>query len=69
MCADPRSPIWRRRDTERRLDQDVDVWMATASADGAPHLVPVSFDWDGESLLLAAPTMIDGDMGGGRRLS
>ena len=29
--------------------------MATASADGAPHLVPLSFDWDGEALLLATP--------------
>jgi hypothetical protein len=27
--------------------------VATASADGAPHLVPLSFDWDGEALLLA----------------
>ncbi len=27
--------------------------MATASADGAPYLVPLSFDWDGEALLLA----------------
>ena len=23
MCADPRSPLWRRRDTERRLAGDV----------------------------------------------
>jgi hypothetical protein len=27
--------------------------VATASADGAPYLVPLSFDWDGEALLLA----------------
>jgi hypothetical protein len=31
----------------------VDVWVATASADGAPHLVPLSFDWDGQALLVA----------------
>ncbi len=55
MCADPRSPIWRRKDTERRLTQDVDVWVATASLDGAPYLVPLSFDWDGRTLLLATP--------------
>ena len=30
--------------------------MASASADGAPYLVPLSFDWDGEALLLATPT-------------
>ena len=29
--------------------------MATASADGAPYLVPLSFDWDGEVLLLSTP--------------
>jgi hypothetical protein len=26
--------------------------VASASADGAPHLVPLSFDWDGEALLV-----------------
>ena len=56
MCADPRSPIWRRRDTERRLAHDVDVWVASASADGVPYLVPLSFDWDGNALLVATPT-------------
>jgi hypothetical protein len=56
MCADPRSPIWRRKDTERRLTQDVDVWVATASSDGVPYLVPLSFDWDGDALLVATPT-------------
>ena len=29
--------------------------MASASADGAPHLVPLSFDWDSEALLMATP--------------
>jgi hypothetical protein len=29
--------------------------VASASADGAPYLVPLSFDWDGEALLLATP--------------
>lgn len=51
----PRSRTTRRRDTERRLSQDVDVWVATASAHGVPHLVPLSFDWDGETVLLATP--------------
>ncbi|TDE27588.1 pyridoxamine 5'-phosphate oxidase family protein [Actinomadura sp. 6K520] len=53
MSAGPRSRARRRRDTEHRLARDVDLWVATASPDGAPHLVPLSFDWDGEALLLA----------------
>jgi hypothetical protein len=56
MSADPRSRAQRRRDTEHRLTQDVDLWVASASADGAPYLVPLSFDWDGEALLVATPT-------------
>jgi hypothetical protein len=45
--------LWRRRDTERRLAGDVDVWVASTSADGVPYLVPLSFDWDGHALLMA----------------
>jgi len=56
MSADPRSRPQRRRDTERRLTHGIDVWVASASADGAPYLVPLSFDWDGEALLVATPT-------------
>ena len=56
MSDGPRSGVQRRRDTEQRLAGDVDLWVATASADGVPYLVPLSFDWDGETLLLATPT-------------
>ena len=52
---DPRSPAERRRDTEHRLSHDIDLWVASASADGAPYLTPLSFDWDGEALLIATP--------------
>ncbi|WP_328884988.1 pyridoxamine 5'-phosphate oxidase family protein [Streptomyces sp. NBC_00316] len=55
MSADPRPRALRRRDTEHRLTHDIDVWVASASADGAPYLVPLSFDWDGEALLVATP--------------
>lgn len=55
MSADPRPRAQRRRDTEHRLRHDVDVWVASASPDGAPYLVPLSFDWDGEALLMATP--------------
>lgn len=53
--AGPRSHTRRRRDTEYRLAHDVDAWVATASPGGAAHLVPLSFDWDGETLVVATP--------------
>ncbi|MFF9777297.1 pyridoxamine 5'-phosphate oxidase family protein [Streptomyces sp. NPDC013978] len=63
--AGPRPRAVRRRDTEHRLTHDADVWVASASADGGPYLVPLSFDWDGETLLLATP----GDSPTGRNLA
>jgi hypothetical protein len=51
----PRSRAQRRVDTEHRLSHDTDLWVASASADGAPYLVPLSFDWDGRTLLMATP--------------
>ncbi|MBL1084448.1 pyridoxamine 5'-phosphate oxidase family protein [Streptomyces actinomycinicus] len=46
----------RKKDTLHRLDNDVDAWVATAAPDGgAPYLVPLSFVWDGLSLLIATP--------------
>ena len=56
MTAEPRPRADRRRDTEHRLTNDVDVWVASASADGKPYLVPLSFDWDGAAVLVATPT-------------
>lgn len=56
MSVDPRSGADRRRDTEQRLSDDRDVWVATASVEGGPYLVPLSFYWDGAALLLATPT-------------
>jgi pyridoxamine 5'-phosphate oxidase-like protein len=54
VSTGPRSRAQRRRDTEHRLAHDVDIWVASTS-DGAPYLVPLSFDWDGEALLMATP--------------
>ena len=45
MSADPRSRGQRRGDTEHRFTHDKDIWVASASAAGAPYLVPLSFDW------------------------
>src|SRR5438132_8172994 len=56
MSAGPRSRAQRRRDNEHQLTLEFDVWVASASADGDPYLVPLSFDWDGEALLMATPT-------------
>jgi hypothetical protein len=65
VSAGPRSRPQRRRDTEHRLTHDIDVWVASASAGGAPYLVPLSFDWNGEALLVATPA----DSATGRNLA
>ena len=44
----------RRADTLALLATPaIDVWVATASADGAPHLVPVSLAWVDERVVIA----------------
>jgi len=48
-----RGPEQRKQDSLGRLEQDDDAWVATASADGVPCLVPLSFVWDRGTLLLA----------------
>ena len=65
MSAEPRARAERRRDTGLRLAHDIDLWVASASADGTPYLVPLSFDWDGAALLLATPA----DSPSGRNLA
>jgi hypothetical protein len=37
MSTDPRTGTERRRDTEHRLTHDIDLWVASAPADGAPR--------------------------------
>lgn len=56
MIDTPRAREDRRQDTLDRLDRDVDVWVATAgAAGGVPYLTPLSFLWDGSTLLLSTP--------------
>jgi hypothetical protein len=55
MTAPARSRAERRRDTLKKLETEVDVWVTSASADGRAHLVPLSFVWDGGALTLAMP--------------
>lgn len=55
-AAAPRSRRERKRDALERLKEDVDAWVATADpGSGAPYLVPLSFLWDGNTLLFATP--------------
>ena len=56
MSPEPRPRDQRRRDTEHRLQTDIDLWLASASPEGEPYLVPLSFDWDGETLLVTTAT-------------
>jgi hypothetical protein len=56
MNPPPRSPRQRVQDTLDRLANDVDAWVASADpATGTPYLVPLSFVWDGRTILLATP--------------
>jgi hypothetical protein len=56
MTPPPRTRRERKRDTLQRLEHDVDAWVATAGpAGGTPYLVPLSFLWDGDTLLVATP--------------
>ncbi|WP_274558314.1 pyridoxamine 5'-phosphate oxidase family protein [Streptomyces spiramyceticus] len=47
-----RSREQRKQDVLGRLENDEDVWVATASPDGEPCLVPLSFVWDRNTLLM-----------------
>lgn len=56
MTPPARTARQRRQDTLHRLDHDVDAWIATADpASGVPYLVPLSFLWDGSTLLVSTP--------------
>ncbi|OQR63906.1 pyridoxamine 5'-phosphate oxidase [Streptomyces maremycinicus] len=57
MTPAPARPAKQRKlDTLHRLEHDVDAWVATAAESGAaPYLVPLSFVWDGATLLFATP--------------
>jgi hypothetical protein len=55
MAEAPRDAAARRRDALARLENDEDIWVASASADGEPYLVPLSFVWDGRRLTVATP--------------
>ncbi|MER7698582.1 MULTISPECIES: pyridoxamine 5'-phosphate oxidase family protein [unclassified Streptomyces] len=51
-----RSREQRKQDVLNRLRRDEDAWVATASPDGVPTLVPLSFLWDGDTGTLVMST-------------
>ena len=52
--APPRTLEQRIADTLALLaEPGADIWVATASADGAAHLVPLSYGWTGDRIVLA----------------
>lgn len=56
MAPPPRTRQQRKQDALSRLEHDTDAWVATADeASGAPYLIPLSFRWDGSTLLVATP--------------
>ncbi|WP_329456282.1 pyridoxamine 5'-phosphate oxidase family protein [Streptomyces sp. NBC_01497] len=68
-----RSAHERKQDALHRLEHDVDAWVSTADLEtGAPYLVPLSFLWNGSSLLLStaatAPTARNLSLSGTVRL-
>ncbi len=73
MTPAPRPAEQRKKDTLYRLEHDVDAWVATADATGTPYLVPLSFLWDGETLMFstaaANPTARNLRSGGPVRLT
>ena len=51
--AEPRDRETRKADTLAMLaTPGIDVWVATSSAAGTPHLVPVSLAWVGERVVI-----------------
>jgi hypothetical protein len=50
----PRPCARRKADVVAKLgEHEADVWVASASADGVAHLVPLSLAWDGECIVVA----------------
>ncbi|TCC25441.1 pyridoxamine 5'-phosphate oxidase family protein [Kribbella speibonae] len=53
MTAEARPLEVRKQDVLNRLEKDVDAWVSTASPDGTPYLMPLSFLWSDGTLLLS----------------
>ena len=56
MTPPARTRQQRKADTLRRLERDTDAWVATADPrSGTPYMVPLSFLWDGATVLISTP--------------
>lgn len=56
MTPPARTAEQRKKDVLDRLQNEIDAWVATADpAGGVPYMVPLSFLWDGATLLIATP--------------
>jgi hypothetical protein len=53
--APPRPRAQRIADTRARLEHDIDCWVASADEAGNAHLVPFSYAWLDETVVLAMP--------------
>ncbi|MGH4031635.1 pyridoxamine 5'-phosphate oxidase family protein [Actinomycetota bacterium Odt1-20B] len=51
--APPRDPHRRKHDVLKRLREELDIWVASADAEGVPCLVPLWFVWHDDALWLA----------------
>jgi len=51
-----RSTAERTAHRRTRLNNDHNVWIATASPDGLPHLVPLSLAWFDDTIVVATPS-------------
>ncbi len=55
-AAPARTGPQRKSDTLEKFRQaGADVWVATAPPAGVAHLVPLSYAWNGECIVIAAP--------------
>lgn len=52
----PRSGEQRKSDTLARLAGDEDAWVSTAGADGVPCMVPLTFVWHDDTLVMTTRT-------------
>ncbi|HWG26260.1 pyridoxamine 5'-phosphate oxidase family protein [Actinospica sp.] len=51
----PRGAAERKEHVLHLLESEPDVWVATASLEGGPALIPLSFAWTGSVLVLSTP--------------
>lgn len=51
----PRTLEERLRDAHAKLRDDVDLWVATSSPASGVHLIPLSYLWDGSTILISTP--------------